>query len=337
MAKEQTNRKIPGVHLETVATARHCRRDLAQVGLLKGVHQERIMPLLRNCPVLLMSSGEVLMHAGEPCEAVYLVLSGRLRLYDPSSAVPDVLIDAGDTIGELALFQRTVIARSITAIEPSRVVVVDRKVAWKLVGASHEVSRNWLALLATRSRVSGVVSGTEQLKTAHGGHPTLDEPTGLYNRRWLESMLPRQMTRSATANAPLGLLLIEIDGFDKYTTQFGPTAGEHACSAVAEILANGVRPTDLVAAYGAAQFAVVLTDTDGASACQVGERLRQAISSAGVAASDDDGPHALTVSVAATQFKPGTDMSAFLGAAEATLKLVKVSGGNRVGMQPVGS
>lgn len=333
---EQSNRKIPGVHVETVATARHTRRDLAQVGLLKGVHQERIMPLLRNCPVLILASGEILLRASESCEAVYLVLSGRLRMHDASSTAPDVLIDAGDTVGELALFQRAVIARTISAVEPSRVVVVDRKVAWKLVGASHEVSRNWLALLAMRSRVAGVIGGTEELRTAHGGHPTLDETTGLHNRRWLESMLPRQMARSTTSHASLGLLLIEIDGFDEYTKRFGPAAGDHACSAVAEVLVNGVRPTDLVAAYGTAQFAVVLPDSDVASACQVGERLRFAVGETPVASPDDSGPSSLAVSVGVTEFQPNTDLSVFLGAAEAALKMVKVSGGNRVGIEPIG-
>lgn len=338
MGMQQPIKKIPGVHLETVATARHSRRDLAQVALLKGAHQERIMPLLRNCPVLLMTPGEVLLQAGESCEAIYLVLNGRLRMHDPASSVPDVFVDAGDSIGELCLLQKAIVARVVAAVESSRVVVIDRKIAWKLIAASHEISRNWLALLAARSRVSGVIDGSEELKTAHGGHPTLDEATGLHNRRWLEAMLPRQMTRSATNNSSLSLLLVEIDGFDDYARRFGPAAGDHACYAVAEALVNSVRPTDLVVAYATAQFVVVLPDSDGFNACQVGERLRHAVSAVTVAASDDDdGTRPLTASVGVTQYQSATELSAFLGAVEAAVKMVKASGGDRVGMQPIGA
>lgn len=333
---QQPLRKIPGVHVETVATARHSRRDLAQVGLLKGAHQERIMPLLRHCPVLLMASGEILLRAGETCEAIYLVLSGRLCMQDPSVKGGDVLVDAGDSIGELVLLQKTVMATTVSAVEPSRVVVIERKTAWKLVGASHEISQNWLALLAARTRLEGALGVSEALKTIHGGHPTLDEVSGLYNRRWLESMLPRQMTRSASSNEALALLLIEIDGFDDYTKRFGPAAGDHACQAVAQTLAVNLRPTDVVVAYGRAQFGVVLPATDGASACQVGERLRHAVSADPTISSADGGSHALTVSVGATEFRPATDLSVFLEAAETAVKMAKVSGGNRVGMQPIG-
>lgn len=329
---EQSIRKIQGVGQETVATARHSRRDLAQIGLLKGAHQESIMPLLRNCPVLLMANGDVLLSAGEPCDAVYMVMSGRLRMQDPSGAVADILVDAGDTIGELSLFQNAVLASTVSAIESSRVVVIERKIAWALVGASHQIARNWLALLASRSRVDGVIAGSEELKTTHGGHATLDEVTGLHNRRWLESMLPRQMSRSATSQEPLTLLLVEIDKFDNYRQRLGPTVGDHACHAVAQQLVESIRPTDLVASYGPAQFAVVLPDSDAANACQVGERLRHAVSKLTVGASDDSAGSPLTVSVGVSTCQPTTDARSFLVSGEAALKMARISGGNRVGM-----
>ena len=334
---EQSIRKIQGINQETVATARHSRRDLAQVNLFKGAHQEGVMPLLRDCPVQLLTNGDVLLRTGESCEAVYVVLSGRLRMQSPSSATPDVLIDAGDAIGELFLFQNAVIASTVSAIESSRVVVIDRKTAWALIGASHQIARNWLALLASRTRVNGVIGASEELKTAHGGHATLDEITGLYNRRWLDSMLPRQITRSTANREPLALLLVEIDGFANYTRRVGPIAGDHASHAVAQTLVNGVRPTDLVAAFGTAQFAIVLPNSAAASACQVGERLRHAVSTADFDGADDNSSLSLTISVGAAEFQTASDARSFLAAAEAALKMAKHSGGDRIGMYPVGS
>lgn len=295
------------------------------------------MPLLRNCPVLLVANGDVLLAAGESCDAVYMVLSGRFRMQDPSGAVADILIDAGDTLGELSLVQNAVISSTVSAIEPSRVVVIERKVAWALVGASHQIARNWLALLASRTRVSGVIAGSEELKTTHGGHATLDEVTGLHNRRWLESMLPRQMTRSVTNNESLTLCLVEIDNFDEYTRRLGPNVGEHACHAVAQQLVENIRPTDLIAAYGSAQFAIVLPNADAEGACEVGERLRRAVSELTVGASENNGSSPLTISVGISPCQPESDLRSFLASGEAALKMVRISGGNRVGVYQGGN
>lgn len=315
------------------ASARWSRKELAQIALLKDTHQETIAPLLRDCPVRSLASGEVLLRAGETCQALYLVLSGRLRMAGPSSTIPDMFVRAGDSIGELFLLKDAVIAPTISATEPTRLLVIGRDVAWALIRASHEIARNWLSLLAERTRVGGVIAGNEELKTSHGHHTSHDERTGLHNRHWLESVLPRQIARSTASHAPLGLLLVEIDGYADYVARSGPAAGDQACHAVAQVLVNNFRPTDLVVCYGTAQFAVVLPDSNVASACAVGERVRHAISRAGATRSDEGAALSLTVSVGATELQPSADAPAFLAAAEAALQMAKTSGGNRVGMR----
>lgn len=315
------------------ASARWSRKELAQIALLKDVHQETIAPLLRGCPVRSLASGEVLLRAGESCQALYMVLSGRLRMEGPSSTIPDMFVRAGDSIGESSLLKDAVVAPTISATEPTRLLIIDRNVAWALIRASHEIARNWLSLLAERTRVGGVIAGNEELKTSHGHHTSHDERTGLHNRHWLESMLPRQIARSSARQAPLGLLLVEIDGFANYVAHSGPAAGDQVCYAVARLLVNNFRPTDLVVCYGAGQFAVVLPDSNVASACVAGERVRQAVNRAGVAILGESVSLSLTLSVGATELQPSADASVFLAAAEAALQMAKNSGGNRVGMQ----
>jgi len=332
---DQSRKTFEGMRREARATAaaRWSRKELAQIALLKDAHQETIAPLLRDCPVRSLASGEVLLRAGEPCPALYLVLSGRLRMEAPSSTIPDMFVHAGDSIGELFILKDAVVASTISATEPTRLLVIDRNVAWALIRASHEIARNWLSLLAERTRIKGLIAGNEALKTSHGQHPSHDERTGLYNRHWLESMLPRQMARSNASQAPLGLLLIEIDGFADYITRSGPAVGDLACYALAQLLVNNFRPTDLVVHYGAGQFAVVLPGSDAANSCVVGERVRHAVSRMGAITLGENTSLSLTVSVGATELQPSTDAPAFLAAAEAALQMVKTSGGNRVGMR----
>lgn len=311
------------------AATRWSRKELAQIALLKGAHQESIAPIIRDCPVKVLASGDVLLRAGEPCEALYMVLSGRLHMEDLSGTA----IRAGDSIGELFLLEQTVSAMTISAVEPTRLLVINRDVAWALIKKSHEIARNWLALFAERTQVSGTIAGSEEFKTTHADQAAQDEHAAVHHRSWLNSMLPRLVARGNTSKKPLGLLLFEIDGFADYVARFGHAAGERAHHAVAQTIIMNVRPTDLVVNHGAAQFAVVLPDSDATHACLVGERVRKAISLAGALAPDQSVLHSLTVSAGATELKPSFDASILLAAAETALLMAKTRGGDRVAMQ----
>jgi diguanylate cyclase (GGDEF)-like protein len=316
-----------------LAATRFSRKELAQTALLKGAHQETIAPLLNDCPVKLLMTGDMLVRAGEPCQALYIVLSGRLQMESSTSTVPATPIRAGDCIGELFLLQKAVVAATVIAAEPTRVLVIDRNIAWTLIRTSPEIARNWLSLLAQRTQITGSVGTNIELRTSHGSQAMHDECTGLYNRHWLEATLPRQIARSASSEEPLGLLLAELDGFADYVAHFGKEAGDLMCRGAAKTILTNVRPTDLVACYGNAQFAIVLPDADIAGACLAAERVRQAVNRAGALISKESGLPAFTASIGATQAQPSADALALLAAAEAALQMAKNSGGNRVGMQ----
>lgn len=317
---------------ETAAT-RLSRKELAQIALLKDAHQEKIVPILEKCPVRTLASGDVLLRAGEACKGIYMVLSGRMRLEDPSQEIPDTQIRAGDCVGEVFLLDKAVVAATVTAAEPTRLLVIDRSAGWALIAASHEIARNWLSLLAERTVFSGTIAGTDVLKTSHPRSKTHDELTGLHNRHWLDAMLPRQMARNTASKTPLALLFVEIDGFADYVIKFGPTAGELARQTAAEILVNNLRPTDSVVCYGTAQYAVVLPESSAANACIVGERVRYAVSKAVALMPDQSVLPSFTVSIGVTEFQAPSSASAFLAVGEAALEMAKAAGGDRVGMR----
>ena len=311
------------------APERWSRKELAQITLMKGAHQESIAPILRDCPVRVLASGEVLLRAGEPCQALSLVLSGRLRMESPSPTAPDTFIFAGEGVGELFLLQKAVVASTVSAVEATRLLVINRDVAWALIRASHEIARNWLALFAERTELGGTIGG-EELKTSHARQTTHDERTGLHNRQWLDSMLPRHIARITASNAPLGLLLVEIDAFADHVARYGQPAEDQAHQLVAKILVDNVRPTDLIVCTGTGRFAAVLPSADAANTCMIGERVRKAVTKAKAALPESG---SVTVSVGAAQYQPPSTAAMFLAAAEVALQMAKTAGGNRVGMQ----
>ena len=109
-------------------------------------------------------------------------------------------------------------------------------------------------------------------------HARLDPLTGLSNRRHFDEFVRQSWEDAARRGAELALLLVDIDHFKSYNDRFGHQAGDDCLVAVAQALVSCVRrPGDLVARWGGEEFAVVLPNTDAATAAQVAERMRTAV------------------------------------------------------------
>lgn len=104
-----------------------------------------------------------------------------------------------------------------------------------------------------------------------------DGLTGVYNRRWLDEMLPRLMQRSEHDGQPLCILMIDIDHFKKFNDKYGHLAGDKALCIVACTLTKSVHPIDLVARYGGEEFCVLLPETSLQEGTAAGERVRKAV------------------------------------------------------------
>ena len=155
-----------------------------------------------------------------------------------------------------------------------------------------------------------------------------DGLTGIYNRRFLDEMLPREVSRSQRSGAPLALLMMDIDRFKRFNDRHGHQAGDEALRGVARTLAHHLRSGDFVARYGGEEFAVVLPGAGLKPALMTAERLRAALQSAAIG----DG---LTVSVGVAALPESAgDESSLVAAADAALYAAKVAGRNTVRAAP---
>jgi diguanylate cyclase len=101
-----------------------------------------------------------------------------------------------------------------------------------------------------------------------------DALTGLANRRSFELALSREIDRVARSGEPALLLTLDIDHFKRVNDTRGHTAGDQVIRAVGRVLAETVRPMDLVARVGGEEFAIVLPSCPAAFGPQVAERIR---------------------------------------------------------------
>jgi len=101
----------------------------------------------------------------------------------------------------------------------------------------------------------------------------LDGLTGVYNRRYLDEILRREIERTKRYNQPLSLLMLDIDNFKKYNDTHGHLAGDEILKKMANFLVEALRAVDIVFRYGGEEFVVLLPQTLKQGAVEVAKRL----------------------------------------------------------------
>jgi len=102
-----------------------------------------------------------------------------------------------------------------------------------------------------------------------------DSLTGLFNRRYMEATLERELRRAARDNQSLAFLMIDIDHFKMFNDAFGHHAGDVLLRAVGEFLGQGIRGQDVACRFGGEEFVLILTDTPLEIAYRRAEVLRE--------------------------------------------------------------
>jgi len=101
-----------------------------------------------------------------------------------------------------------------------------------------------------------------------------DALTGLYNRRYLEEVLERELRRASRAVQSLGILMIDLDHFKGFNDTYGHEAGDAVLREIGASLTKGVRAEDFVCRFGGEEFVVILPTADPAASRARAERLR---------------------------------------------------------------
>jgi diguanylate cyclase (GGDEF)-like protein len=90
----------------------------------------------------------------------------------------------------------------------------------------------------------------------------LDPLTGAFNRRCLDQLLQKEMSRAERRGTKLSVILADVNDFKSFNTRFGHLVGDEVLSQVAKTLASALRASDTIVRYGGDEFVVILGDTD---------------------------------------------------------------------------
>lgn len=105
----------------------------------------------------------------------------------------------------------------------------------------------------------------------------IDELTGLFNYRYLDLALERELKRAERYGSSVALLFIDLDLFKGVNDTHGHLIGSRVLGEVGALLRKSVRDVDLVIRYGGDEYTIILVETDAESAAFVAERIRVTI------------------------------------------------------------
>jgi len=104
-----------------------------------------------------------------------------------------------------------------------------------------------------------------------------DPLTGLYNRRYLEESLTRELARCDRVNKPLAVLMVDLDHFKRFNDTHGHDGGDALLTHAGRLLQAHCRAEDIACRFGGEEFTVILPEVDAERAGQRAEQIRSAI------------------------------------------------------------
>ncbi len=159
---------------------------------------------------------------------------------------------------------------------------------------------------------------------------TLDELTGIYNRRYFMEALERERSRAERHGEVLSLCMMDLDLFKRVNDKLGHTAGDLVLADMGRIIREWSRQTDLPCRYEGKKFAVILPETALEGARVACERLRRMVEENRV--QWRTGPIRITISIGITQNRTGVKDSIrnLIDRADEALNQAQETGRNRV-------
>ena len=160
----------------------------------------------------------------------------------------------------------------------------------------------------------------------------MDELTGLYNRRYFDETLRRELFRAERMRASLAVVMIDLDHFKRMNDTYGHEAGDLVLRTVGRCLREGVRRSDIACRYGGEELVLVLPECDAAAARTCAETLRKTISALELHHGDAALPQVTASFGIAMWPAHGEDAHTLVQAADRALYAAKHGGRNRVCM-----
>jgi len=204
-------------------------------------------------------------------------------------------------------------------------VMVDTKVA------QTEALRSRDEMLAARQEVQDAEARIQELEGKLAELSELvreDQLTGSLNRRGLDEVFEREVSRSERRKSPLCIAMLDLDDFKKLNDTHGHTAGDHALIHLVKVVKDTLRAMDVIARFGGEEFMVVLPETPLEDAIQTVTRVQRELTKQIFMYNNQK--LLITFSAGVALHAPGESQESIIERADEALYKAKKAGKNRV-------
>ena len=213
-----------------------------------------------------------LVNLGWQAQAVLLVLGGLAAVRHPDVEPPPVRFDRDRAFA--AVLVSGLVVAVFVGLDQYRNHKVET--VWLVVTALIFFGLLAREVLTTRERTRLAMSLENALREQKRTAVT-DGLTGLYNRPFFQALLGVEARRALPGDRRAGLILVDLDAFDRINTDHGWGIGDTVLVQVADRLRTAARPGDVLARYGQEEFACLLPQTDEEATMEMAERFRHAL------------------------------------------------------------
>lgn len=310
---------------------------LRSVDILANLTHDELEVLERFLTEVICAPNDEVFHQGDEGRDLYIVGEGRvaIRVRAPEGVDVDVAeLGPGDFFGEMAIFEDAPRSATCVMVDGGRIYRLKKKDFFSFMEryprTAIKVMYRMVNITTGRlTNTSSFLSDLVQWGEGARRRAITDDLTGLYNRRYLDSVLEQQVAQATVRNHVFSLIMMDLDRFHVVNDAYGQTFGDELIAAVAPSLRDALGPDDTAARYGGDEFTIILPETTASRARERAEKIRTA-----VGALEIPGPAGtvrITVSQGIAEFpRHGATLEAIKEAADRALYRAKEAGRNRV-------
>ncbi len=146
-----------------------------------------------------------------------------------------------------------------------------------MAGASGKIEDNTRRLAASLAEHTSLALANLRLRDALRFQSVRDPLTGLFNRRYLEESLEREIARAERRETQVAVMMLDLDHFKRFNDAFGHEAGDYVLKQLGLSMKSFVRKEDIACRFGGEEFTFILPDTDRQTALRRAEEFCERI------------------------------------------------------------
>lgn len=157
-----------------------------------------------------------------------------------------------------------------------------------------------------------------------------DGLTKVFNHRYFQEQLKREVSRSTRHGGELSLVLLDIDHFKRFNDTYGHQQGDIVLRELAQVLQGSIRSCDVLARYGGEEFAIIMPDCPKKVCANAAERLRKAIETHDISGQEEVLKVTISMGVSSVKEDKIETPAELISGADQALYRAKENGRNRV-------